>query len=150
MKILIINGPNLQLLGKREVEIYGKTSLKDIENKIEATACELGGVQLDFFQSNHEGAILDKIGTTFKVGYDGIIINPAAFTHTSLAIYDALKAVDIPTIEVHISNIYKREDFRAKSVIAAACIGQISGFGIKGYKLAMLALFDIINNKGEK
>lgn len=147
MKILIINGPNLQLLGKREVEIYGETSLEDIERSLNAKAKELGNVSLDFLQSNYEGAILDKIASTFEEKYDGIIINPAAFTHTSLAIYDALKAVNIPAVEIHISNIYKREDFRKKSLTAGACIGQISGFGIKGYQLALLALFDIINNK---
>ena len=146
MKILIINGPNLQLLGKREVDIYGKSTLKDIETTLNKAVEKLDNIELTFFQSNYEGKILDKIATTFDEKYNGIIINPAAFTHTSLAIYDALKAVDIPTIEVHISNLYKREEFRKKSVIAGACTGQITGLGIKGYKLALIALQDILNN----
>ena len=144
MKILVINGPNLQLLGKREVEVYGKTSLRDIENNLKKTAEENGNIELFFFQSNHEGRILDKIAATFEEKYDGIIINPAAFTHTSVAIYDALKAVDVPTIEVHISNVHKREEFRKKSITAGACTGQIVGLGIKGYELALIALIDIV------
>ena len=144
MKILVINGPNLQLLGKREVEVYGKTSLRDIENNLKKAAVENGNIELFFFQSNHEGRILDKIATTFEEKYDGIIINPAAFTHTSVAIYDALKAVDVPAIEVHISNVHKREEFRKKSITAGACTGQIAGLGIKGYELALIALIDIV------
>ena len=148
MKILVLNGPNLQLLGKREVEIYGETSLKQIENNLEKQASSLDkNCALEFFQSNHEGEILDKIASAVAGGYDGIIINPAAFTHTSIAIYDALKAVQAPTIEVHISNIYKREEFRAHSVTASACIGQITGLGVDGYCLALQALMKIIKEK---
>jgi 3-dehydroquinate dehydratase II len=147
MKILVVNGPNLQLLGKREVDVYGKTSLKQIERNLENLAAQIGDIDLAFFQSNHEGWILDEIASTFDKKYDGIIINPAAFTHTSVAIYDALKAVNVPAIEVHISNVYKREEFRKQSITAAACNGQITGLGIKGYELALMALVDIIKKK---
>ncbi len=146
MKILILNGPNLQLLGKREVDVYGKTSLKEIENNLIKKASGLNSsLELIFFQSNHEGEIIDKITSSFIEKYNGIIINPAAYTHSSIAIYDALKAVQIPAIEVHISNIYKREEFRTHSVTAAACIGQITGLGVDGYVLALQALFKIIS-----
>ena len=145
MKILILNGPNLQLLGKREIDVYGETSLKELEDSlIKKSSALTDKLELVFFQSNHEGKILDKIASSFIENYDGIIINPAAYTHTSIAIYDALKAVQIPAIEVHISNIYKREEFRKHSVIAAACIGQIIGLGFDGYWLALQALVKII------
>ncbi len=145
MKILVLNGPNLQLLGKRETDIYGTTTLKDIENRLlEITSAFNNSISLSFFQSNHEGELLDKIGEHFAIKYDGIIINPAAFTHTSIALLDALKAVNIPTIEVHISNIHKRENFRHHSVIAPACTGQICGLGVYGYELALKALIKII------
>ena len=145
MKILILNGPNLQLLGKRETDVYGKTTLKDIENSlIEKASALSSSLELVFFQSNHEGEIIDKISSSFTENYDGIIINPAAYTHTSIAIYDALKAVQIPAIEVHISNIYQREEFRRHSVIAAACIGQVAGLGTEGYLLALQALTKIL------
>ena len=144
MKILLINGPNLQLLGKREVNIYGDVNLQTIETNLNKKAQSLDDISIDFFQSNHEGKILDKIASSFEEKYDGIIINPAAFTHTSIAIYDALKAVDIPTIEVHISNIHKREEYRKHSFIAPACIGQITGLGILGYELALDALVKIV------
>ena len=148
MKILILNGPNLQLLGKREVDIYGKISLMQIEDSLIKQASNLKkNLKLIFFQSNHEGEILDEIAASLTEKYDGIIINPAAFTHTSIAIYDALKAVQIPVIEVHISNIYKREEFRAHSITAPACIGQITGLGINGYNLALQALTTIIKEK---
>ena len=148
MKILILNGPNLQLLGKREMNVYGKTSLKEIENGLTKIASGLNSnLELSFFQSNYEGEILDKISSSFAENYDGIIINPAAYTHTSIAIYDALKALQIPVIEVHISNIYKREEFRKHSVTAAACTGQIIGLGADGYGLALQALTKIIEKK---
>ena len=148
MKILILNGPNLQLLGKREIDIYGKISMKDIQDSLNKLASELNSkLKLIFFQSNHEGELLDKISSTFTENYEGIIINPAAYTHTSIAIYDALTAVQIPAIEVHISNIYKREEFRKRSLTAAACIGQITGLGVDGYLLALEALVKIIEKK---
>ena len=148
MKILIINGPNLQLLGKREIDVYGKKSLKEIEASLIKEASEFDcKLELIFFQSNHEGEIIDKISSSFTENYDGIIINPAAYTHTSIAIYDTLKAVRLPTIEVHISNIYKREEFRKLSITAAACTGQITGLGVDGYGLALRALVKKIDKK---
>lgn len=134
-KILIINGPNLNLLGTREPEIYGKLTLKDIETAL-TNAAQKYGVELDCFQSNHEGEIVDKICSAKNI-FDAIIINPAAYTHTSVAIRDALAAVEIATIEVHISNIYSREQFRHNSLIAPVCVGQISGLGLDGYIAAL-------------
>jgi 3-dehydroquinate dehydratase II len=145
MKILVINGPNLQLLGNREVDIYGHLTLKNIETNLIKTAKSIKNLELDFYQSNHEGDIVDKIADAFYKQYDGIVINPAAYTHTSLAICDAIQAVRMPVVEVHISNIYKREEYRKHSYIAPACIGQISGFGDKGYEYALIALIDYIN-----
>lgn len=141
MKILVINGPNLNMLGKREPEIYGATTLKDIENELTLTA--EAGVELEFFQSNHEGEIVEKIQKALGA-FDGILINPAAYTHTSVAIADAIAAVHLPAVEVHISNINAREDFRKHSYIAPKCIGQICGFGINGYKMGLCALVDSI------
>ena len=134
MKIQIINGPNLNLLGKREPDIYGNTSFDGYFAQLEqifAGACELS-----YFQSNSEGALIDKI---HEVGfyYDGIIINAGAYTHTSVALHDAIKAINTPVIEVHISNIHTREEFRHKSMIAAACKGSIIGLGLDSYKLAI-------------
>jgi len=134
-KILIINGPNLNLLGTREPEIYGKFTLPDIENKLKDFAKKIN-VEIECFQSNHEGEIVDKIGGA-KNNFAGIIINPAAYTHTSVAIRDAISSVRMPVIEVHISNIYSREQFRHNSFIAPVAVGQISGLGIKGYLLAL-------------
>lgn len=136
---MIINGPNLNLLGIREKNIYGTKSFDDVIDYIEKEGKALGH-ELTFFQSNIEGEIINKIHETYFNGYDGIIINPAAYTHYSIAIYDALKAVDIKTVEVHLSNVHSREEMRHKSVTAAACIGQISGFGEYGYVMAMNAL----------
>ncbi len=134
-KILIINGPNLNLLGTREPEIYGKTTLKDIETELKNKAEKLN-VEIECFQSNHEGEIVDKIHSA-KNKFDAVIINPAAYTHTSVAIRDAFASVDIPAIEVHISNVYSREEFRHNSLIAPVVIGQIAGLGIQGYLLAL-------------
>lgn len=134
-KILIINGPNLNLLGTREPEIYGKTTLKDIETELKNKAEKLN-VEIECFQSNHEGEIVDKICGA-KGTFDAVIINPAAYTHTSVAIRDAFAAVDIPAIEVHISNVYSREEFRHNSLIAPVVVGQIAGLGIQGYLLAL-------------
>lgn len=139
MKILVLNGPNLNLLGEREPEIYGYTTLKDIENEILEYSKTFKGVEVEFFQSNHEGEIVDKIQASKGV-YDGIIINPAAYTHTSVAIADALKAVSLPAVEIHLSNINSREDFRKKSITASSCIGQISGFGKNSYLAGLLCL----------
>jgi 3-dehydroquinate dehydratase II len=138
MKILCINGPNLNLLGTRETDIYGRTSLAEIRKLVSMRAKELE-VQLDFFQSNHEGEIVDKIGQCADNQVDAIIINPAAYTHTSIAIRDAISAVKVPAVEIHLSNIHAREAFREKSLIAAVCVGQITGFGPLSYVLGLEA-----------
>lgn len=139
MRIKLINGPNLNLLGTREKNIYGSKDFNTIIAEVLEEGKKLGH-EIVAFQSNIEGEIINEIHSAYFDGFDGIIINPGAFTHYSIAIYDALKGVDIDTIEVHLSNIYKREEFRHKSVTAPACIGQISGFGEFGYKMAILAL----------
>ncbi|NLV88634.1 MAG: type II 3-dehydroquinate dehydratase [Tissierellia bacterium] len=139
MKILVIHGPNLNILEKRNSSIYGGKALEAINSLIEEKAKELG-VEVETFQSNFEGAIVDKIQTSLDLRYDGIIINPAAFTHYSIAIRDAIEAIDIPVIEVHLSNIYGRDEFRSKSVIAPVCKGQITGLGVYSYLVAMEAL----------
>ncbi|MBR6915615.1 MAG: type II 3-dehydroquinate dehydratase [Clostridia bacterium] len=145
MKILVINGPNLNLLGIREPDIYGKKTYSDLVDLINETARELG-VDVEVFQSNHEGDIVDKIGEAY-VGTDGIVINPAAYTHTSIAILDALKAVGLPAVEVHISDVGKREDFRRISYVRAACETSIVGHGLEGYAEAMKFLCDLLNKK---
>ena len=142
MNILIINGVNMNMLGTREPEKYGSMTLKDLEKELYAYSFELG-VDIETYQSNHEGEIVEKIQQA-KNQFDGIIINAAAYTHTSVAIRDAISAVNIPTVEVHISNVHAREEFRKESKTAPACIGQICGFGEKGYVLAMEALEDYI------
>jgi len=144
-KILIIHGPNLNLLGKREPQIYGKVSLEQINKSLKKMAKEKG-VELEIVQTNHEGEIVEIIGKA-KGRFDGIVINPAAYTHTSVAIRDALEAVKIPTVEVHLSNIYAREDFRQKSLIAPVVKGQISGFGLYSYLLGLEAILYFINKK---
>ncbi|BAV94016.1 type II 3-dehydroquinate dehydratase [Ichthyobacterium seriolicida] len=133
MNISIINGPNLNLLGKREPEIYGA---EDFDNFLERLRNKYTNVDIDYFQSNSEGEIIDKI---HKVGFskDGIILNAGAYTHTSIAISDAIKAINTLVVEVHISNVYNREDFRKKSYLSGVCKGTISGFGLKSYELAI-------------
>jgi len=140
-KILVINGVNLNMLGIREPEIYGNNTLKGLEAQVTAAA-EKMGVQVSFFQSNFEGEIVEAIHKSMGV-YDGIIMNPGAFTHYSYALHDALGSVDVPCVEVHISNIHRREEFRHKSVTAPACIGQITGFGFYGYEMALAALVNL-------
>ena len=142
-KILIIHGPNLNLLGQREISIYGTTTLDEINRSLEKSAKE-NCVSLSVFQSNHEGDIVDIIGKAPQDGFAAIVINPAAYTHTSVAIRDALAAVSIPAVEVHLSNIYKREEFRHQSLIAPACVGQVSGFGVQSYILGLLAAVELI------
>jgi 3-dehydroquinate dehydratase II len=139
MKILVLNGPNLQLLGLRKPEVYGATTLEGIEGRLKELARSLG-VELEFLQSNHEGALVDAIGSSLGRGFDGIVINPAAYTHTSVAIRDALESVKLPAIEVHISNVHAREEFRHKSLSAPVCLGQIAGLGADGYEMAVRAL----------
>ncbi len=146
MKFLIINGPNLNLLGSREPGVYGRTGYGELCRMLRERA-ESMGAQADFFQSNHEGAIIDAIhGAPGQ--YDALILNPGAFTHYSYAILDALKAVDVPCIEVHISNVHQREEFRRVSVTAPACVGQICGLGLYGYVAAMSYFMENANGRG--
>ena len=142
MKILVINGPNINMLGIREKDIYGSNDYNSLVEKIKKGANELD-CQVDFFQSNIEGEIITSIQKALGV-YDGIIINPAAYTHYSIGILDALKAVNLPAVEVHISNIHQRENFRKKSVTVEGCIGQISGLGFEGYTLALRGLVNLL------
>ena len=141
-KILVINGPNLNLLGVRQPDIYGKDTLNDINAEIQAKVDEIG-LTCEFFQSNSEGDIVDKIQEVAK-GFDGCIINAAAYSHYSYAIRDAISCVDKPFIEVHMSNIYARDEFRQHSVISAVCNGQVCGFGKQSYILAVNAIFNLI------
>lgn len=144
-KILVLHGPNLNLLGSRERNIYGKVSLEKINKELKKLAKELN-VDLEIKQTNIEGKLVNLIQKASKNGCSGILINPAAYTHTSVAIRDALFAVKIPTVEVHLSNIYSREEFRHESLTAAACIGQITGFGKESYILGLRALALKIKN----
>ncbi|KMY54736.1 3-dehydroquinate dehydratase [Bacillus sp. FJAT-27231] len=137
--ILLLNGPNLNRLGKREPEVYGHETLEDLESRIMAKGKELG-ISVSAFQSNHEGELIDRIHLAADEEMDGIIFNPGAFTHYSYAIRDAIAAISVPVIEVHISNIHSREPFREHSVIAPVAAGQIAGLGFIGYELALQAL----------
>lgn len=140
MKILIMHGPNLNLLGERERSVYGEATLDDINDRLSKLAKELG-VEIEFFQSNHEGALIDKLHQARD--FDAIVFNPAAFTHYSIALRDAVAAIKTPVIEVHISNIHAREEFRANSVIAPVARGQISGFGMQSYLLGLRAAVEV-------
>ena len=142
-KILVIHGPNLNLLGEREKDIYGKTTLAEINSQLEELARQ-NQTSLKIFQSNHEGEIVDTIGQAQKDQVNAILINPAAYTHTSVAIRDAILAVNLPTVEVHLSNIHAREDFRHTSLIAPVCRGQISGFGVDSYLLGLQAVISLL------
>ncbi|MBJ6988948.1 MULTISPECIES: type II 3-dehydroquinate dehydratase [unclassified Devosia] len=139
-RVLVLNGPNLNLLGTREPGTYGSETLKDIENLCLATAKD-AGIAIDFRQSNHEGELVTWIQDARKTA-DGILINPAAYSHTSVAIHDALRAVALPVAEVHLSNIHQRESFRHHSYVSSVAFGVICGFGALGYKLALMALAD--------
>ena len=141
MKILVINGANMNMLGKREPDIYGREDYAALCARIYAHA-QSRGVAVECFQSNHEGAIIDAIQEA-DATFDGIVINPGAYTHYSYAIRDAISAIKIPCIEVHISNVFARDEFRSKSVIAPVCKGSISGFGLNSYYLAVMALSDM-------
>lgn len=138
MKLLVINGPNINMLGIREKSLYGSTSYESLLEIIQDT-CEENGIEVECYQSNHEGAIVDKIQDAYgKV--DGIVINPAAYTHTSVAILDALKAIGVPAVEVHITNVYEREEFRHHSYVKLACVKSFIGLGLDGYRQAILYL----------
>ena len=143
MKIVVIQGPNLNMLGIREQNVYGPMKLEDIHSQMKAFA-EQNKIEIEFFQSNLEGEIVDRVQECIGDA-DGIIINPAAYTHTSIAIRDAIAAVQIPTLEVHLSNIYQREEFRHTSLTAPVCAGQIAGMGPFGYHLAMVGMTQILN-----
>ena len=143
MKIVVIQGPNLNMLGVREQQIYGSMKLEQIHAQMQDVATQ-NGVEIEFFQSNLEGEIVDKIQECYGEAH-GIIINAAAYTHTSIAIRDAIAAVAIPTIEVHISNIYRREEFRQKNMLAPVCTSSVVGFGPFGYHLAMMGMLQIFN-----
>jgi len=142
MKLLVINGPNLNMLGIREPEKYGKSTLSDIEKELYAYSFELG-IDIETFQSNSEGEIIDKIQQALGK-FDGMLINAGGYTHTSVAIRDAISSVNLPCVEVHMTNIHAREEFRQKSLIAPVCIGQISGLGQNSYKLGLKALCDYL------
>lgn len=144
MKIMVLNGPNINFLGIREKSIYGTQSYEELCGYIKNS---YGDLDIDIYQSNIEGELINFIQRAYLEKYDGIVINPGAYTHTSIALFDALKSVNIPTIEVHLSNIHQREEFRHKSFTAPACIGQICGLGSEGYLLAIQYLIKILSNK---
>ncbi|WP_201713463.1 type II 3-dehydroquinate dehydratase [Rossellomorea arthrocnemi] len=148
-KILLLNGPNLNRLGKREPDIYGHVTLTQLEEALKKQA-EDEGFQMTAAQSNHEGELIDVIHKSEDEGYGGIILNPGAFTHYSYAIRDAVASVSVPVVEVHISNIHAREEFRHQSVVAAETIGQIVGFGLLGYELALQAIIKNIKGSGNE
>lgn len=148
MKILVMNGPNLNMLGIREPGIYGDDNLDGINKKITAHALsKMISLQIEFFQSNSEGALIDRIHQGYYDGIDGIVINPGGLTHTSVALRDAISAVAILTVEVHLSNVHAREEFRHHSFIAPVAIGQISGFGSLGYLMAVDGLLDMLKKQ---
>lgn len=139
-RLLLLNGPNINRLGKREEDIYGSFTLQDVEKNL-TDLVQKYNYEIDSFQSNHEGELIDQLHAADGM-YEGVIFNPAAYTHTSIALHDAIKAIQTPVIEVHISNVHQRESFRHKSLLAPACHGQIVGFGLQSYRLAALAFLE--------
>jgi len=144
MKILVLHGPNLNLLGTREPEVYGSMTLDDINTKLIELGKELG-VELKFVQSNHEGALIDSLHDA-RTWANGVVFNPGGYTHTSIALRDAISAIQIPVVEVHLSNVYAREEFRHTSMISAACRGKVVGFGWRSYTLGLKALVEILED----
>ncbi len=149
MKLMILNGPNLNLLGIREPEVYGYTTLEEVMENLAVEADSLD-LEIETYQSNHEGDLIDQIHRAKREKFAGIIINPGGYTHTSIALRDAISGVDLPTVEIHLSNIHAREQFRHHSYIAPVAVGQISGFGTYGYSLALLALMNNLKNRDGK
>ncbi|WP_082233866.1 type II 3-dehydroquinate dehydratase [Halobacillus massiliensis] len=145
-RLLLLNGPNLNMLGQREPETYGSATLKDVVDMVKEV-CEQHGYELDYFQSNHEGDLIDRLQKANNEAA-GIIFNPAAYTHTSIALRDAIAAINPPVVEVHISNVHKREEFRHHSMLAPVCLSQIVGFGVDGYWLAAMGLIQKIESEG--
>ncbi|HWZ87529.1 MAG TPA: type II 3-dehydroquinate dehydratase [Polyangiaceae bacterium] len=145
LRVLVLSGPNLDRLGKREPEIYGKTTLAEIHEML-AVAAEARGAEVDCRQSNHEGSLIDWLGAAADEGFAGILLNPGALTHSSYALYDAIKGSSLPTIEVHISNPDARETFRKNSLVAPACVGRVAGFGAASYTLALEGLLDRLSS----
>jgi 3-dehydroquinate dehydratase II len=145
IKVFVVHGPNLNLIGTREPEVYGTATLADIESDLVALASQLG-CEVSFFQSNHEGAIVDRLQEAAGAA-DAVVLNPGAFTHYSYAVRDAVAAIDVPVIEVHLSNITAREPFRRESVIAPACAGQIAGFGARSYLLGLFAAVELAKER---
>lgn len=148
MKIAVINGPNLNLLGTREPHIYGSQSLDEIMSQL-STEAALLECELLISQSNHEGVLIDQVQWAKEQGCSGIVINPGGYTHTSIALRDALSAVEIPAVEIHLSNVHARESFRRHSYIAAVAVGQVCGFGAIGYSLALRGLINVINRRND-
>jgi len=144
VKFIIINGPNINMLGIREKDVYGNRTYQDLVKYLEGI-CEQKGIEAEIYQSNHEGCLVDKIQEAYGKA-DGIIINPAAYTHTSIAILDALKAVSLPAVEVHLSDISKREDFRKRSYTGMACLKTFAGLGFEGYQMAVNFLYDYLQS----
>jgi 3-dehydroquinate dehydratase-2 len=146
MKILVLHGPNLNLLGAREPAVYGRETLDDINAGLRELAAR-DNAELRIVQSNHEGALIDELHRARADGFDGVLINPGAFTHYSYALRDAIAAIELPAVEVHLSNVHKREEFRRRSVLAAVCVGQVLGFGWRSYLLGLEGLLAHLSNR---
>ncbi len=149
MKILVLHGPNLNLLGTREPEVYGRDTLDDINARLRDLAAK-EKAELRIVQSNHEGTLIDELHKAKADKFDGVLMNPGALTHYSYALRDAIAAIELPTVEVHLSNVHKREEFRHRSVLAAVCVGQVLGFGAKSYDLGLEGLVEKLKGKSSK